>query len=164
MELFSRISVKHARPHSPGNLGRSERTRQENGGVRDGAPVSLHRPSLPGRRGAHSFATCCPGRPRSVQGDLGRLDGSGARGGSDHRQTKKRASAGESAGESIERDSPETVVERLRALWAFGTSIDGLGLSPGRFWLLTHSEYSALKHVHDDRVNREYRLGAIERC
>ena len=35
-------------------------------------------------------------------------------------------------------------------MWAFGTSRDGLGLTPARLWSLTRREYSALRKVYDD--------------
>ena len=34
-------------------------------------------------------------------------------------------------------------------LWAFGTSRDGLGLTPERFWRLTRREYAALRTVYE---------------
>ena len=35
-------------------------------------------------------------------------------------------------------------------MWAFGTSRDGLGLTPERLWSLTRREYAALRKVYDD--------------
>lgn len=48
-------------------------------------------------------------------------------------------------------------------MWAFGTSIAGLGLPPERFWSLTLADYLALKLIHDRKLEREFRLWAVER-
>jgi hypothetical protein len=48
-------------------------------------------------------------------------------------------------------------------MWAFGTSIDGLGLSPGRWWMLTLADYMLLRKVLDNKREQDFKLWAVER-
>jgi hypothetical protein len=55
-------------------------------------------------------------------------------------------SGGSSSDASGQLDPPYSEAYWLK-LWAFGTGRDGLGLSELQFWLLTYSEFVALKRV-----------------
>jgi hypothetical protein len=55
-------------------------------------------------------------------------------------------SGADSSGGSGQLDPPYSEAYWLQ-LWAFGTGRDGLGLSELQFWLLTYSEFVALKRV-----------------
>src|SRR5580658_1631003 len=181
MELLSRVPAVTARPHAQRRAGRNERQRQKSSGLRDGVGSGLHRASLSEWRSSRRTNSRGAGRPGSVRTHVARA-AEGWRSCRRHQaHAKKRTGAGPETGatnpngakgaEGRDRrllgrgnaGTPEAVVERLRGFWAFATSIDGLGIEPLRFWMLTLADYSALKKVYDDRRDLEFKRWAVER-
>lgn len=160
MELLNRVSPQFAWPHAAGGSARSEQPRQEISGLRHGTFIGVHRASLPVRCVSLSRNTRPGSRPGSVLADLECSARSRPRFGIHRERTKKRTGADSGA---ISREAPAGVIERLRKQWAFATSIDGLGLSPERFWRLSLADYNELKAVRDEKQAYAYRMWAIER-